>query len=255
MSEELEHVHTINLGKVLLSQSQHRSVRALNMIREFARRHMKTQTIKIDEDLARQIWARGARSPPRKIRVRMNRNDLGQILVSLYEGPLEAESATEDKTPKVEDETTTTTTAAMATTADSIDGTPSLPEPVVGGDDSDSDKDELGGGNDDAQIIDSTTATESDNTKVIASDESTVKLDTDNATGTTPSSDSDADVNIATSVDSELSVPDTKNDNNVAATAVDDTGNDDDNTVDDTDNDGDDDNSDNTTNNKSSAQS
>ena len=41
MSQELERVYTINLGKVKLSQSQHRAVRAINMIREFAQHHMK----------------------------------------------------------------------------------------------------------------------------------------------------------------------------------------------------------------------
>ena len=91
MSQELERVYTINLGKVLLSQSQHRAVRAINMIREFARHHMKTEDVKIEEDLAHQIWARGVRSPPRKIRVRMTRTDEGYILVSPYEEEIESE--------------------------------------------------------------------------------------------------------------------------------------------------------------------
>jgi len=84
MSQELERVYTINLGKVLLSQSQHRAVRAINMIREFARHHMKVETIKIEEELAHQIWARGVRSPPRKVRVRMTKTEDGYILVSQY---------------------------------------------------------------------------------------------------------------------------------------------------------------------------
>ena len=66
MSQELERVYTIPLGKVLISQSQHRSVRAINMIKEFAQHHMKVETIKIDEELARQIWSRGVRSPSKK---------------------------------------------------------------------------------------------------------------------------------------------------------------------------------------------
>ena len=57
LSQELERVYTIPLGKVLLSQSQHRAVRAINMIREFARKHMKTEQIKIDEEVAHLIWA------------------------------------------------------------------------------------------------------------------------------------------------------------------------------------------------------
>ena len=135
MSEELERVYTINLGKVLLSQSQHRSVRALNMIREFARRHMRTQSIKIDEDLAQQIWARGARRPPRKIRVRMYKTDTGDILVSKYEIPVESLPTDNLNVPKIDDDlataaidTTTTTTTTAATAATST--APTLPEPI-----------------------------------------------------------------------------------------------------------------------------
>ena len=99
MSQELERVYTIPLGKVLLSQSQHRSVRTINMIREFARKHMKTQEIKIDEEVAHLVWSRGVRSPPRKIRVRMTKTDDGFILVSNYEGD---EESTEKASPEIE---------------------------------------------------------------------------------------------------------------------------------------------------------
>ncbi|KKM64847.1 hypothetical protein LCGC14_1497300, partial [marine sediment metagenome] len=51
MSQELERVYTINLGKVLLSPNNRRAKRAINMIREFARHHMKTEDVRIDEDL------------------------------------------------------------------------------------------------------------------------------------------------------------------------------------------------------------
>jgi len=99
LSQELERVYTIPLGKVLLSQSQHRAVRAINMIREFARKHMKTNQVKIDEEVSHLIWSRGVRSPPRKIRVRMVKTDDGYILVSKYEGEEESE---EKKSPEIE---------------------------------------------------------------------------------------------------------------------------------------------------------
>ncbi|MGH1566306.1 MAG: 50S ribosomal protein L31e, partial [Nitrosopumilus sp.] len=103
MSQELERVYTINLGKVLLSQSQHRSVRAINMIKEFARHHMKVETIKIEEELAHQIWARGVRSPPRKIRVRMSKTDEGYVLVSQYVEEAESKVTPEKDSKKIED--------------------------------------------------------------------------------------------------------------------------------------------------------
>jgi len=101
LSQELERVYTIPLGKVLLSQSQHRAVRAINMIREFARKHMKTQEIKIDEEVAHLIWSKGVRSPPRKIRVRMTKTDDGFILVSNYEDDSESEEKDSKKSPEI----------------------------------------------------------------------------------------------------------------------------------------------------------
>ena len=91
MSQELERVYTIPLGKVLLSPNTHRAVRAINMIKEFARHHMKTYTIKIDEEISHIIWARGVRSPPRKIRVKMTKTDEGYILVSPYQDEIDSE--------------------------------------------------------------------------------------------------------------------------------------------------------------------
>jgi large subunit ribosomal protein L31e len=103
LSQELERVYTINLGKVKLSQSQHRAVRAINMIKEFARHHMKVEEIKIEEELAHQVWARGVRRPPRKIRVRMTKTDDGYILVSQYDEEAESKVTPEKDTKKVED--------------------------------------------------------------------------------------------------------------------------------------------------------
>ena len=107
MSQELERVYTIPLGKVLISQSQHRAVRAINMIKEFAQHHMKVETIKIDEELSHKIWARGVRSPPRKIKVRMSKTDEGYVLVSLFTDDVESATTPVKETKKVEDKSET----------------------------------------------------------------------------------------------------------------------------------------------------
>ena len=109
MSQELERVYTIPLGKVLLSPNTHRAVRAINMVKEFARRHMKTYNVKIDEEISHIIWARGVRSPPRKIRVKMVKTEEGFILVSPYQdevesGPITEKEPTQQITEKVEPE-------------------------------------------------------------------------------------------------------------------------------------------------------
>jgi len=126
LSQELERVYTINLGKVKLSQSQHRAVRAINMIREFARHHMKVETIKIEEELAQQIWSKGVRSPPRKVRVRMTKTDEGFILVSRYDEEVESKAVTESKSEKVVDEVEAPKTPEPAKEVEA----PKTPEPA-----------------------------------------------------------------------------------------------------------------------------
>lgn len=99
MSQEAERVYTINLGKVWLSPDNQRAKRAINMIKEFAEHHMKTEQIKIDQELSQQVWKRGIRSPPRKIRVRMAKTEDGYVMVSPYEDE-SAKPKTEEKPKK-----------------------------------------------------------------------------------------------------------------------------------------------------------
>jgi large subunit ribosomal protein L31e len=105
MSQELERVYTINLGKVLLSPNNQRAKRAINMIKEFARHHMKNEEVKIEESLSHLIWKRGIKHPPRKIRVSMTKTDEGFVLVSPYEEEIEetTKPKEEKKTPEVEE--------------------------------------------------------------------------------------------------------------------------------------------------------
>lgn len=82
--EELSRVYTINLSKVWLAPRIRRTKRAINMIREFAQRHMKSDDVKIDRSLNEVMWERGIRKPPRKIRVKMVKDEDDVVTVSLY---------------------------------------------------------------------------------------------------------------------------------------------------------------------------
>jgi large subunit ribosomal protein L31e len=95
--ETVERVYTINLGKVLLSPNNQRAKRAINMIREFAIHHMKSEDIKIEEDVSHLVWARGIRHPPRKIRVKLTKDDDGTVLISKYQEEKPKKEAVEKK--------------------------------------------------------------------------------------------------------------------------------------------------------------
>lgn len=82
--ENTTHVYTINLGKAWLTPQYRRTDRVINMIKEFAKRHMKNENIKIDQELNKEIWKQGKTNPPRKVRVRMSLDD-NIVLVSSYQ--------------------------------------------------------------------------------------------------------------------------------------------------------------------------
>jgi large subunit ribosomal protein L31e len=99
IEETTTRVYTINLGKAWLTPEHKRTDRVVNMIREFAEKHMKSNEIKLDQDLNRQLWSRGKTNPPRKVRVKMVKEEDGAVTVSLYEDLPAATTTTTMETP------------------------------------------------------------------------------------------------------------------------------------------------------------
>lgn len=100
--ESVTRVYTINLGKAWISPQYRRTDRVVNMIREFAIKHMKSDDIKLDQDLNRQVWSRGKTNPPRKVRVKMVKDEEGVVTVSSYEDLPEAVATTTERAEAVE---------------------------------------------------------------------------------------------------------------------------------------------------------
>ncbi len=75
-------IYTVPLGRAWVSPRRHRTKRAINMIREFAMRHMKSSEVKIDQGLSEEIWSRGIEKPPRRITVKMDKGEDGIVTVS-----------------------------------------------------------------------------------------------------------------------------------------------------------------------------
>ncbi len=104
--ENLSRVYTVNLGKAWLTPRYRRTDRVMNMVREFAKKNMKSDEVKIDQDLDRHIWSRGKTNPPRKVRVKMIKDEDDVVTVSLYEEPTETEdedTAADEKKSKKRD--------------------------------------------------------------------------------------------------------------------------------------------------------
>ena len=98
VEDTLARIYTINFSKAWLTPKHKRTDRVVNMIKEFAIKHMNSSQIKIDQELNRYIWERGKTNPPRKVRVRIVKDEDDQVIVSLYED-IVIES---DSQPKIE---------------------------------------------------------------------------------------------------------------------------------------------------------
>jgi large subunit ribosomal protein L31e len=84
----VERIYTIPLGKVW-AWRRNRASRAMRILRNFISRHMKAQEIVIGSDVNEEIWRRGMQKPPRRIRVKAEKDSEGKVTVSLAEREVE----------------------------------------------------------------------------------------------------------------------------------------------------------------------
>lgn len=82
---EMERIYTVPLGKAWIAQKYRRAEKAIFVLKQFTERHMKPTDIIIDPSVNEAIWARGIKNPPRKIRVKMTKDNEGVVLVELAE--------------------------------------------------------------------------------------------------------------------------------------------------------------------------
>jgi len=138
VEDTLARIYTINFSKAWLTPKHKRTDRVINMIKEFAIKHMKSSQIKIDQELNRYIWEKGKTNPPRKVRVRIVKDDDEQVIVSLYEDIIldnesrdksESENEAQQNKSELEESksdsnaTTATTTSKLSDTDDKVSKT------------------------------------------------------------------------------------------------------------------------------------
>ncbi len=71
-----EQVYTINIRKGVLEKPRwERSKFASRFVRNFLKRHLKTDKIKLDGSVVEAVWARGATKPLNKIRIKVEKDD------------------------------------------------------------------------------------------------------------------------------------------------------------------------------------
>jgi large subunit ribosomal protein L31e len=82
---DLERIYMVPLKEAWNAQRYRRSEKAVMVLKAFAKRHMKATEVAVDTSVNEAIWARGIKSPPRRIRVKMTKDSEGKVTVTMAE--------------------------------------------------------------------------------------------------------------------------------------------------------------------------
>jgi large subunit ribosomal protein L31e len=81
-----DRLYTIPLRRAWIGSIRKRTPRALRILREFIKKHMKTENVLIERSVNQKLWSRGIEKPPRKIRVRALKYRDDVVRVQLVDG-------------------------------------------------------------------------------------------------------------------------------------------------------------------------
>ena len=85
LMSDIERIYTVPLKNAWKAQRYRRAERAMTELKSFAKRHMKAEQIIVDTKVNEALWARGIRSPPRRIRVKMTKDPESVVKIELIE--------------------------------------------------------------------------------------------------------------------------------------------------------------------------
>ncbi len=71
----------INFKKVWITPRKKRSPKAMRVLREIVKRHMKVEDVKISNEVNETVWAKGIEKPPRKMTIRAVKDKEGNVIV------------------------------------------------------------------------------------------------------------------------------------------------------------------------------
>ena len=74
--DKLERIYTVPLGDAYEAVRNKRAPRAVKILREFLTKHMKADEVLLGEALNKFIWERSIQKPPRKVKVRVIKEDV-----------------------------------------------------------------------------------------------------------------------------------------------------------------------------------
>lgn len=99
-SNKLERAYTIPLRSGFIKVPRYyRAKRAINQIRSFVEKHMKTEDVRIGSVLNEHVWSRGIKNPPSKVAVKVVKED-NYVTVELEGHEYKVQKIQTEKTEK-----------------------------------------------------------------------------------------------------------------------------------------------------------
>jgi len=102
-----EKIFTINIRKRIIGVPRwKRSLRAIRVVKDYLKKHMKSDNVKIGKMMNDTIWERSMQKPPAKIRIKAIKTDEGVVKAELlgYVFPEELTQKKEEKKEKPKEE-------------------------------------------------------------------------------------------------------------------------------------------------------
>lgn len=76
-----ERLYTFPFRRLWGAPRRKRTPRAVRMLKEYVKRHMKVENVIISNEINEQIWARGISKPPRNLKIRAVKDKEGKVIV------------------------------------------------------------------------------------------------------------------------------------------------------------------------------
>jgi large subunit ribosomal protein L31e len=80
-----ERIYTVPLRHAWIAPVKKRTPRGVRILREFVKKHMKTDAVIISTEVNEKMWSKGIEGLPRKIRIRAVKDEDGVVTIHLVE--------------------------------------------------------------------------------------------------------------------------------------------------------------------------
>jgi len=76
-----ERFYTINLRDAWATPRSKRTPKAVRVLKDYIRRHMKVDDFKISNEVNQMVWGRSLKKPPRRLMVRAVKDKEGNVII------------------------------------------------------------------------------------------------------------------------------------------------------------------------------